>query len=218
MRFICSGSKKFALCHQIRDPTYTCRIIKVVTSIFFRNWPHMFTQTVDPWPQNRWEFWSLNPFLFFPDLMKNCWSRSRALWSQIPGLWSLIPALLISYTCLVRLFHLLFTVLGLACFSVRTKGLVALTSVHGLVGLVSLFYFVAVRQLNKPTPEKPNKKLSNSDDNHINWHMHMDLNLHPLVRGTQLQLPTCIVWSGEFREKSKFAKKRNILRWISRLN
>lgn len=58
--------------------------------------------------------------------------------------------------------------LGLACFSVRTKGLVALTSVHGLVGLVSLFYFVAVRQLNKPTPEKPNKKLSNSDDNHIN--------------------------------------------------
>lgn len=108
--------------------------------------------------------------------------------------------------------------LGLACFSVRTKGLVALTSVHGLVGLVSLFYFVAVRQLNKPTPEKPNKKLSNSDDNHINWHLRMDLNLHPLVRGTQLQLPTCIVWSGEFREKSKFAKKRNILRWISRLN
>ena len=150
--------------------------------------------------------------------MKNCWSRSHALWFQIPGLWSLIPALLISYTCLVRLFHLSFTVLGLACFSVRTKGLVALTSVHGLVGLVSLFYFVAVRQLNKPTPEKPNKKLSNSDDNHINWHMRMDLNLHPLVRGTQLQLPTCIVWSGEFREKSKFAKKRNILRWISRLN
>ena len=185
--------------------------------IFSQLTPYVYPKCWSLTPK-RWEFWSLNPFLFFPDPMKNCWSRSRALWSQIPGLWSLIPALLISYTCLVRLFHLPFTVLGLACFSVRTKGLVALTSVHGLVGLVSLFYFVAVRQLNKPTPEKPNKKLSNSDDNHINWHMRMDLNLHPLVRGTQLQLPTCIVWSGEFREKSKFAKRRNILRWISRLN
>ena len=180
----------------------------------------MFTQNVDPWPQKRWEFWSLNSFLFLPDPMKNtadpdparCDSRSRCC-----DPWSRIPALLIPYTSLVRLFHFPFTVLGLACFSVRTKGLVALTSVHGLVGLVSLFYFVAVRQLNKPTPEKPNKKLSNSDDNHINWHMRMDLNLHPLVRGTQLQLRTRIVWSGEFREDSKFTKKRNILRCIGRL-
>jgi len=58
--------------------------------------------------------------------------------------------------------------LGLATFSLRTKVLVVLTVLHGIVALVSLFYFVAVRQLNKPTPEKPNAKLSNSDENHVN--------------------------------------------------
>lgn len=58
--------------------------------------------------------------------------------------------------------------LGLACFSVRSQSLIVLTSLHGVLTLVSLFYFVAVRQLNKPTPEKPNTKLCNSDENHVN--------------------------------------------------
>jgi len=72
-----------------------------------------------------------------------------------------------SYTRVFTVF-LPFIVLGLATFSLRTKVLVVLTVLHGIVALVSLFYFVAVRQLNKPTPEKPNAKLSNSDENHVN--------------------------------------------------
>lgn len=58
--------------------------------------------------------------------------------------------------------------LGLASLSVRTKALIILTALHGLMAMVSLFYFVAVRQLNKPTPEKPNRKLSDPDENHVN--------------------------------------------------
>lgn len=58
--------------------------------------------------------------------------------------------------------------LALACISLRTKVLIVLTSLHAVVTVVSLFYFVAVRQLNKPTPEKPNAKINNSDENHVN--------------------------------------------------
>jgi len=51
MRFICSGSKKFALCHKIRDPTYTCRIIRVVTRyIFSQLTPYVYPKC-----------WSLTP-------------------------------------------------------------------------------------------------------------------------------------------------------------
>ncbi|XP_068717584.1 tumor protein p53-inducible protein 11-like isoform X1 [Montipora capricornis] len=44
--------------------------------------------------------------------------------------------------------------LGLSSFSLRTKGLIVLTSLHGIIALVSLFYFVAVRQLNKTHPRE----------------------------------------------------------------
>lgn len=58
--------------------------------------------------------------------------------------------------------------LALACFSLRTRFLITLTAVHAFVTAVSLFYFVAVRKLNKPTPEKPNAK-NGVGENHINW-------------------------------------------------
>lgn len=58
--------------------------------------------------------------------------------------------------------------LGLACLSLRTKGLITLTALHASVTIVSIFYFIAVRQMNKPTPDKPNRKLSNSEENHVN--------------------------------------------------
>ena len=58
-------------------------------------------------------------------------------------------------------------VLALACFSLRTRFLITLTAVHAFVTAVSLFYFVAVRKLNKPTPEKPNAK-NGVGENHIN--------------------------------------------------
>ncbi|XP_022780004.1 uncharacterized protein LOC111321399 isoform X1 [Stylophora pistillata] len=57
--------------------------------------------------------------------------------------------------------------LALACISLRTRFLIVLTAVHTIVAAVSLFYFVAVRKLNKPTPEKPNAK-NGYDENHIN--------------------------------------------------
>lgn len=58
-------------------------------------------------------------------------------------------------------------VLAVACISLRTRFLIALTAIHAIVAAVSLFYFVAVRKLNKPTPEKPNAK-NGFDENHIN--------------------------------------------------
>lgn len=58
--------------------------------------------------------------------------------------------------------------LAVACISLRTRFLIALTAIHAIVAAVSLFYFVAVRKLNKPTPEKPNAK-NGYDENHINW-------------------------------------------------
>lgn len=69
-------------------------------------------------------------------------------------------------------------VLALACISLRTKVLIVLTALHAVVTMVSLFYFVAVRQLNKPTPEKPNAKILNSDENHVNWCLRMVKDLY----------------------------------------
>ncbi|KAJ7390471.1 hypothetical protein OS493_025174 [Desmophyllum pertusum] len=58
--------------------------------------------------------------------------------------------------------------LALACISLRTKVLIGLTTLHAVITMVSLFYFIAVRQLNKPTPDKPNAKFNGVDNNHIN--------------------------------------------------
>lgn len=69
-------------------------------------------------------------------------------------------------------------VLALASISLRTKVLIVLTAIHAVVTMVSLFYFVAVRQLNKPTPEKPNAKINNCDENHVNWCLRMVKDLY----------------------------------------
>ena len=109
--------------------------------------------------------WSLSKVqvsAFYPSLSKYVPSALRLylpalVWSQV--FW-FFPKLLLFF---------FLAVLALACISLRTKVLIVLTSLHAVVTMVSLFYFVAVRQLNKPTPEKPNAKINNSDENHVHW-------------------------------------------------